>query len=356
MDEANPLLKTLHIEAPPTLVLTRADVAGLMTLGDYRAAAEEAFKAQAEGRGHAPPPLHIAVENGGFHAKGARLRTARGDVVAVKLNGNFPGNPKGNGLPTIQGAIILSDAANGCLLAIMDSIEVTLRRTAAASALAAHHLARKGAATLTICGGGDQGRAQLEALVHELKLTHVYVWDINRTASNTFATEMATKIHAKIEPVDDLAPATRRSDVIVTCTTAREAFLDVDHVRPGAFIAAVGADSHDKSEITPALMARGKIVVDVLEQCLTIGDLHHAVKAGAVRAAGAHATLAEIVAGQKPGRTSDSDITIFDSTGTATQDVAAALRIFERAKARAAGLIRHFGDRPSKEMNHAVTD
>jgi ornithine cyclodeaminase/alanine dehydrogenase-like protein (mu-crystallin family) len=356
MDEANPLLNTLHIEPPPTRVLTRADIARVMTLADYRAAAIEAFTAQAEGRAHAPPPLHIAVETGVFHAKGARLRTARGDYAAVKLNGNFPGNPRHNGLPTIQGAIILSDAANGCLLAVMDSIEVTLRRTAAASALAAHHLARKGAATLTICGAGEQGRAQLEAMAHELSLTHAFVWDINRTAAEAFAKDMAPKTRLTIEPIDDLAPATRRSDIIVTCTTARAAFLDVNHVRPGAFVAAVGADSHDKSELTPALMARGKVVVDVLEQCLAIGDLHHAVKAGAMRAGDVHATLADVAAGQQPGRARDDDITIFDSTGTAIQDVAAAIRIFERAKARGAGLVRHFGDRPTKEINHAVTD
>jgi ornithine cyclodeaminase/alanine dehydrogenase-like protein (mu-crystallin family) len=103
-------------------------------------------------------------------------------------------------------------------------------------------------------------------------------------------------------------------------------------------------------------MVRGKVVVDLLEQCLAIGDLHHAVKAGAMRTGDVHATLAEVAAGQKPGRIGADDITIFDSTGTAIQDVAAAIRIFERAKARAAGLVRHFGDRPSKEMNHAVTD
>jgi len=356
MDEPNPLLKTLHIEPPPTLVLTRADIAGLMTLADYHLAADEAFKAQAQGRAHAPPPLHIPVDAGGFHAKGARLRTERGDFAAVKLNGNFPGNPKHNGLPTIQGAIILSDAANGCLLAIMDSIEVTLRRTAAASALAAHHLARKHAATLTICGAGEQGRAQLEALAGQLTLTHVFVWDISRPAAERFAKDMAPKTGLTIESVENLAPATRRSDVIVTCTTARAPFLDVDHVRPGAFIAAVGADSHDKSELSPALMARGRVVVDVPEQCLAIGDLHHAVEAGAMNAADVHATLAEVVTGRRPGRVAEDDITIFDSTGTATQDVAAAVRIFERAKARGAGLHRHFGDPRSKEMNHAVTD
>ena len=264
------------------------------------------------------------------------------------MNGNFPGNPQHNGLPTIQGAIILSDATNGCLLAITDSIEVTLRRTAAASALAAHHLARADTATLTICGCGDQGRAQLEALADELKLTRVFAWDINASAAKAFAEEMSVNVRCKIEVVDDLAAATKRSDMIVTCTTARAPFLDTGHVQPGTFIAAVGADSHDKSELAPQLMARGRVVVDVLEQCLSIGDLHHAVEAGAMSPIDVHATLAEVASGQKQGRANDNDITIFDSTGTAIQDVAAAIRIYERAKARRTGLVRHFGEKPTR--------
>ena len=336
------------ITAPQTLVLTRAEIAQLMTLNDYRAAADEAFTAQGQGRASSPPPLHIPVENGGFHAKGACLRTAHGGYVTLKLNGNFPGNPERHGLPTIQGAIILSDAANGCPLAIMDSIEVTLRRTAAATALAAHHLARRGAATLTICGCGDQGRAQLAALAEELQLSHVFVWDINLSTAKAFADEMSKTLPFEIEPVGRLADATKRSDVIVTCTTACAPFLDIGHVRPGTFIAAVGADSHNKNELTPQLMARGKVVVDVLEQCLAIGDLHHAVEAGALSPIDVHATLAELAAGQKPGRTNDEEITIFDSTGTAIQDAAAAIRIYERAKAQQVGLVRRFGEPPTR--------
>lgn len=349
MDEAAATPSTRHAAAPPTLVLTRAEIAALMTLADYRASAEEAFKAHADGRAFSPAPLHIPVESGGFHAKGARLRTMHGrEYVAVKLNGNFPGNPQRTGLPTIQGAIILSDAKNGCLLAIMDSIEVTLRRTAAATALAARYLARKDAATLMICGCGDQARAQLAALADELKLRRVFVWDIIPERTRALVDEMANTLKLGIEPVREMTDATRQSDVIVTCTTSRAPFLDLSHVRPGTFIAAVGADSHDKSELTPRLMAHSKVVVDVLEQCLAIGDLHHAVAAGTMTAAGIHATLAELVVGQKPGRANDEEITIFDSTGTAIQDAAAGIRIYERAKARRTGLIRHFGEQPTR--------
>jgi ornithine cyclodeaminase/alanine dehydrogenase-like protein (mu-crystallin family) len=102
-------------------------------------------------------------------------------------------------------------------------------------------------------------------------------------------------------------------------------------VRPGAFVAAVGADNPLKQELDPGLMASGKIVVDILEQCAAIGDLHHALEAGAVTEADVYAELGEIVAGRKPGRTSEEEIVIFDSTGTALQDVAAAAVVYERA-------------------------
>lgn len=332
---------------PATLVLTRADIAALMTRADDVAAAEEAFTALAEGRALSPAPLHIPADGGGFHAKGALLRARGGKAyVALKLNGNFPGNPA-SGLPTIQGAILLSDAANGCLLAIMDSIEVTLRRTAAATVLAARHLARPDTITLTICGCGDQGRAQLEALAHDRKLDRVFAWDASANARETFAREMSAKLRLESSPAASLGDAARQSEIIITCTTARAPFLAPEHVRPGTFIAAVGADSHDKSEIAPALMARAKVVVDVLDQCLAIGDLHHAVGAGVMTAQGVHATLADIVSARKPGRISNDEITLFDSTGTAVQDAAAAIRIYERAKAQNKGLACRFGDAPA---------
>jgi ornithine cyclodeaminase/alanine dehydrogenase len=267
--------------------------------------------------------------------------------VAVKINGNFPGNPLANGLPTIQGAIVLSDARDGSLLAIMDSIEVTLRRTAAASVLAARYLARRDANTLTLCGCGEQARAQLAALNDEFPLRRVYAWDIDARAAAALADEMSIQLGLEILCAEDRTAAAKKSDLIVTCTTSRTPFLHEADVRPGTFIAAVGADSPDKNELAPGLMARAKVVVDLLEQGLSMGDLHHAVAAGAMTASDVHATLGELAISKKPGRVNNDEITIFDSTGTAIQDTAAAVRIYERAKASGRGLACEFGRAPS---------
>lgn len=305
-----------------SLILTRTEIAALMRPADWLAAAETAFRAAGEGRAEAPPPLAIHGARGIFHAKGAGLRGER-PYVALKLNANFPDNRLG--LPTVQGAILLCDGEDGAVLAIMDSIEVTLRRTAAATALAARYLARPESATILICGCGAQGAAQLEALREVLPLAHCSAWDRDPECAAAFAEGFQAEVS------EDLAAAALASDIIVTCTTSRQAFLDPGMVCAGTFIAAVGADSPEKSEIAPPLMASATVVADVLDQCVAMGDLHHAIAAGAMTQAAVHAELAGLVGGARPGRTSADEITLFDSTGTGLQDVAAAATIFERA-------------------------
>lgn len=317
-----------------TLVLTRRDIAQLMTREDYLRAAEIAFRALASGEAAAPLPMHLHGDGGAFHVKGASLR----GLGAIKLNGNFPENPERNGLPTIQGAILLADATNGALLAVMDSIGITLERTAAASALAARHLARPGSTRAAICGCGEQGRVQLAALASVFSLDDVQAWDRDFGRARDYALEMTGALGVAVHATDALEAATLNADIIVTCTTARSPFLGPDHVRPGTFIAAIGADNPGKSEIAPELMARSKIVVDVLDQCVAMGDLHHAVEAGAVAASDVCADLGQVVTGRRDGRRSAEEIWIFDSTGTAAQDVAAAAEVYARALERGAGL------------------
>ena len=147
-----------------------------MQLSDYRDAVELGFRAGAMGKASSPHPMHIPVGRGGFHAKGASISLGR-DYVAVKINGNFPGNPVKHGLPTIQGAIFLADGSNGSVLAIIDSVEVTIQRTAAASALAAKLLARPDSTTLLICGCGEQGRAHAAAMREVLPIARCLLWD-----------------------------------------------------------------------------------------------------------------------------------------------------------------------------------
>lgn len=318
------------------LVLSRGEIERLMSFGDYVEAVEAGFKAAAEGRAVAPPALSLGVEGGAFHAKGAAL--PRGDrlYVAMKINGNFPENRARRGLSTVQGAIYLADGGNGVPLAVMDSIGVTIERTGAATAVAARHLARRDARTAFVCGAGVQGRVQLRAVKYTCPIERAWVFDLDAKAAAALAERMSVELGISVMPAADLASA-RDCDVIVTCTSARRAFLTPDHVRPGTFVAAVGADNSDKQEIDPALFPRATVVVDSLEQCAEIGDFHHALAAGSFARERVHASLAEVVAGRKPGRGNAEEITLFDSTGLGLQDVAAAAVIYERAIARGAG-------------------
>jgi ornithine cyclodeaminase/alanine dehydrogenase-like protein (mu-crystallin family) len=306
----------------------RESLARLMGLDDYLGAVESAFRAHAEGRTSQPMPLHIAVDAGGFHAKGAFVALDRA-YVAVKVNSNFPGNPA-RGLPTIQGAILLYDANDGELLAVLDSMEITSRRTAAASALAARHLARGDSRTVAICGCGEQGGAQLAAIARVFPVQRAYAWDADVRKAHEFATRIGAALGVEVISVAEIREATLPSDIVVTATTSHTPFLAPDCVRRGTFIAAVGADNPHKSELHPDLFAGAKVVVDSLDQAATMGDLHHAIEAGKATRESVHGELAEVVVGRKPGRTDDDEITIFDSTGLAIQDVASAALAYER--------------------------
>jgi ornithine cyclodeaminase/alanine dehydrogenase-like protein (mu-crystallin family) len=224
------------------------------------------------------------------------------------------------------------------VLAIMDSIEITLRRTAAASALAARRLAREDASTLTVIGCGDQARAQAEALAQVRAFKRGLAFDLDRAKAAAFAAEMRGKLGFPFELSPSLREAARAGDVIVTCTTAQTPFLGEEDVSPGAFIAAVGADNPGKNEIAPALMAQATVIADVLEQCLVMGDLHHAMKAGAMTPADVAADLGEIVIGAKPGRRRADEIIVFDSTGAAIQDAASAAVVYARAQQAGRGV------------------
>ena len=319
------------------LVLTRGDVHELLGYDECIAAVEAAFRLHAEGRSLAPGVLGVPSREGGFHIKAAGLELRR-LYFAAKINANFPSNPARHELPAIQGVIALFDAEDGRPLAVMDSMEVTLRRTAAATAVAAKWLARPDAEAVTICGCGAQGRAQLAALHRVLPLRKAYAFDAKEDTARVFAKELAASLGIDVEPVSDHAEAVGKSTVCVTCTPSREPFLLRGQVRPGTFVAGVGADSPQKSELDPHLLAAATVVTDALDQCEVMGDLHHALEAGVLRREDVHAELADVVTGRKPGRRSPEEITVFDSTGTALEDVAAAAVVYEKAAQSGTGL------------------
>jgi alanine dehydrogenase len=319
------------------LLLTPREVRDLLTMGDCIAAVEQAFRLHGNGNAIRPGVLSMHATHGGFHIKAGLLDLSR-LYFAAKVNGNFPENNIRFGLPTIQGVIVLCDAEKGCPLALMDSRDITSLRTAAATAVAAKHLARRDSRTVTICGCGTQGRFQLQALSSVCQIQTVFAYDTNSERALLFSREMTEDLGIAVRPIVDLFDAVTQSDICVTCTPARQAYLGVDEVSPGTFIAAVGADNPEKQELEPALLGRSKIVADILEQCAVMGDLHHALKTGVVTKADVYAELGEIVAGKKLGRESGEEIIVFDSTGMALQDVAAAARVYEKAQERGVGM------------------
>jgi len=293
-----------------TLLLTRRDVADLLTIDDCIDAVENAFRLLGLGQVPRPAIAGVHAEGGAFHIKAA----IAGNCFAAKINSNFF-----DAKPRIKGVIILNDANDGRVLAVIDSIEITILRTGAATAVAAKYLARKDVKTALIYGCGIQGHVQARALRRVRDVEKIFAYDSNPDAAAEFAEEIGA----------EAVPAPVWADIIVTCTPSRGPILH--HVQPGTFVAAIGADSEEKQELAPELMASSKVVTDVTDQCATIGDLHHAIDAGVMRREDVYAELSEVVAGRKKGREREDEVIIFDSTGMALQDVAAAAIVYDRA-------------------------
>jgi ornithine cyclodeaminase/alanine dehydrogenase-like protein (mu-crystallin family) len=328
-----------RLQSSGTLVLGAEDVAGLLRISDCIEAVERGFLGHASGEAIPSGVLGTHVNDGGFHVKTAGLRGALHGrpVFAAKVNANFPTNPDRHGLPTIQGVVMLFDATDGRLLALLDSIEITRLRTAAATAVAAKYLAPE-SPTVTICGCGQQSRSQLRALACVRRVKRAMALDPNQARATRFAADMAAELGFDVAVVRNPRDAARETDVWVTCTSAERWFLGRDHVAAGAFVAAVGADGPRKQEIEPELLAASVVVADVVDQCATFGDLHHAIARGLMRKEDVRAELADVVSGRKPGRLSREEIVVFDSTGTALEDVAAAVLVYERALSSGIGL------------------
>ena len=326
--------------AVDTLVLTRRDVAALLDLDACIQAVEDAFRAHGASR---PPTgvLGMPVPGGGFHIKAGVLTVGGRPYFAAKTNANFPANPEQHRLPTIQGVIVLADAERGTPLAVIDSGEITSLRTGAATAVAARYLARRDAHSAAIIGCGVQGHVQLQAVARVRTLEQVRLYDRERGRAEKLARAVRRKLKAEITVADSARGAARPSDIVVTCTSAHEPLLAAGDVMAGTFVAGVGADHPEKNELAPSLLAASRVVVDVLDQAATIGDLHHALAAGAMTRDAVAGELGAIVAGRVPGRTTPEQIFVFDSTGMALQDVAAAAVVYERArKARRGRKIR----------------
>jgi alanine dehydrogenase len=319
------------------LVLGDAEIEAHLDLNECIEAVEHAFKAHAEGRSLATGLVHTDAFQGDFHIKTGGLQLDK-LYFGLKANGRFPENQQRFGLPNVQGVIYLADAENGTPLCLMDSARITLFRTGAAAAVAAKSLTVPGPVVATICGCGKQGRIQLEAIARVCPLEKVYAYARSTERVQTYCEEMSRRLNLPVLPAPSLREATRQSGLVVTCTSARQFFLNASDISPGTFIAAMGADSSFKQEIDPQLMVGNKVVADIATQSTHVGEFHHAIDQGLVSEQDLYAELGQILAGQKPGREDPEEIIVFDSTGTALQDIAVACGVYHSARKKGQGI------------------
>ena len=336
------------MDADGTLLISRREVIDSLSLDECMPAVENAFKLHAEGNAMPPKVMGMYTQQGGFHIKAGILELA-GNYFVTKINSNFPHNAERYGLPLIQGVIAVYDGENGKLLALIDSIEITIIRTGAATGVATKYLAKRNAKVVTICGCGNQGKVSLRAIMKQREIEKVFAFDLNKEQAARFVRELAEESKIPVTAIDDLNKAVKQSDICVTCTPSTRAFLRLKDVAPGLFIAAIGADSEHKQELCAELTSSVKLVVDLKEQCATIGELHHALEAQLMGLHDVHAELGEVIAGKKTGRHSDQEIIIFDSTGTALQDVASAAIVYERALKNGRGMKLNFAEQKENE-------
>ena len=318
----------------PVRVLSRGDVERVLDLSSCIDAVEAALRAAASHRARSAI-LGLHARDGGLHGKAAYLHedgdSGAASWFVAKLNSNFPQNPRRYGLPTIQGVLALFDADCGRLVALMDSSALTVIRTAAATGVAARLLAPPDATSVTIVGCGAQAFSQVHAVSLVRAIRRVVAIDAFPAAADRLATRVRAELGIDATARTGSRDAPHEADIIITCTTSRSPLLGRRDLLPGAFISAVGADSEDKSEIDPDLMASADVVVDSVAQASTIGDLHQAIAAGVMTAGDIRGELGELLNATLPVARDPRRTTIFDSTGVAVEDVAAAVLAFRRA-------------------------
>lgn len=331
------------------LVLSSMQVDRLLDMQSCIDAVETAFRARAAGARSASAVTGVELEGGKLHAKLATLDGQRFYAVA-KINANMPGNPVRLRLPAIQGVVVLFDATMGAPLAVIDSARITAVRTAAVSALAAKYLAPPNASTLGMVGCGIQARAHVDALLCARPIRRLRAYDLDPNAAEAFCSEMRSAHGLDCAAASSVGDATLNSAIVVTTTPSRRPILHPGDVSAGTFVAAVGADNEDKHEISVPLLRSSIIIVDDIEQCAKYGDLHHAIAAGTVARSDVRATLDQIVSGKVEGRINNDDVIIFDSTGVAIEDAAAAAFVYENAKTAGVGVPLETGRRPPSDL------
>lgn len=285
------------------------------------ALAEKAFRAWGEKRSQMPPKVYLTLPGGDFRAMPAYIRSSAGaGVVGVKWISVYPSNIQ-KGLPAVNGTLLLSDASTGRLRAVMDANVLTALRTGGAGALATRLLARPDAGNLLLVGAGVQSVYQILCHAAWRRWTTILVWSPDLMQSQRLIKGLPEALRRIARPADELKAAVAASDVICTCTPSRKPLIQASWVRPGTHINAIGADAPGKQELQMELLKRSTLIVDDWIQASHSGEINVAHSKGLIDRKDVAGDLGGILVRRTPRKRKTGEITIFDSTGLAVQDM-----------------------------------
>ena len=318
-----------------TLLLDSDDVDEYARLADVIDAVEGAFGAFERGDTQMPAKSYIDLPqyNGDFRSMPAYLDTGEWDAAGLKWVNVHPDNPADHGLPTVLGTMIYSDPETAFPLAIMDGTTLTMKRTGAAAAVATDYLAVEDASSLGLVGAGVQSYMQLEAISQIRPIEAVVVSDPDEDRVEHFLETYEDRFDVRSGSISEAGSC----DVLSTVTPVTDPIVGLADVGEHTHINAIGADAAGKHELADELLEAARIVIDDHEQCTHSGEINVPYSEGVLTDADIHGEIGELVVGAKEGRTAETGVTVFDSTGLAIQDVAAAHVVYERASADDAG-------------------
>ncbi len=317
--------------------LSREDVRQALGMNEAISLMREAFIALSEGQATVPLRLNVPLPEYNGRVLFMPVYLPATGHIGLKVVTVHPDNPA-RGLPFIHALVMVTDAATGRPVAVMDGEYLTALRTGAGSGLATDLLARPDAEVAAIFGAGVQGRTQLEAVCAVRPIGRAYIFSRSRDHAATFAQEMSTRLALDVQVADD--PETLgQADVVCTATTSLAPVFCHRHLKAGVHINGIGSYRPDMAEIPPETVLAAKVVVDHRPACLAeAGDLIQLLERGLITENHIHAELGEIAAGRQAGRTSEDEVTFFKSVGNAVQDLAAASHVVAVAKARGLGM------------------
>jgi alanine dehydrogenase len=322
-----------------TLILGRTEMIGLLTPAEYNACVEQAYRMHGEGRFYMDPKGHIVLDRfpGEWEAMPSYIEEPH--AAACKWVSIREWNRERFNLPTVFSILIYTHPETGFPLAIVDGSYHTVMRTGAAAAVSAKWMARKNSRKLAIVGAGHMAEGVLATCNEVFPWTEVRVWSRSQATLDHFVEAQQPKYKSfAIQASTNLEKVVRDADVVVTVTPARRPIVKHEWIVPGMHIAAVGADKKGDQELEGTILQRARIFVDDIRQCRTDGEINVPLSEGLIKQSDIAGEIGEVITGKKKGRTSDEDITLFDSTGIALQDSATVPLEYERAVAAGVGV------------------